>query len=186
MMADVRQLTKEESAKLFALVRAAIANRFDPSVCVPRCPDDRFMVRRGAFVTLTLDGKLRGCIGRIEAHGPLWRVVGNMAVAAAFHDPRFPSLSKEDLSRIAIEISILGPLELVDDIDDIVVGTHGLFIRKGPYSGLLLPQVASARNWDVRTFLGETCRKAGLDQNEWEDNADVYMFTADILSEPVP
>ena len=99
--------------------------------------------KRGAFVTLKKRGHLRGCIGYINAVKPLWETVQEMAVAAAFHDPRFPSLKPDEIRDITFEISVLSPLQSIKDINEIEVGKHGLYIIRGYNSGLLLPQVAS-------------------------------------------
>jgi len=181
-MDNVPRLTDDQRRSLLELARTAIAAQFDETVSVPACPDDTLSALRGAFVTLSISGSLRGCIGRIEATAPLWDIVAEMAHAAAFQDPRFPRLTRNELDMVDIEISILSPLERVDDPSDIRIGTHGLFIRKDIFSGLLLPQVASLRNWDVDTFLRETCRKAGLGPNEWQDeDAELFMFSAEVF-----
>ena len=138
--------------------------------------------KRGAFVTLHKRGQLRGCIGLIQPNKPLHQTVEEMAAAAAFNDPRFESLTSKELKEIELEISVLTPLERVRDVKDIKVGKHGLYIKKGFSSGLLLPQVATDHNWDRITFLEETCRKAGLPQNAWKDkDAEIYLFSADIF-----
>jgi len=183
-MADILELTADRRRSLLDLARTAISARFDKTVSVPPCPDDALSTPRGAFVTLTITGSLRGCIGRIEATTPLWDIVAEMAHAAAFQDPRFPRLTRDELELVDIDISILSSLESVADPTDIVIGTHGLFIRKDLFSGLLLPQVASSRNWDVDTFLQETCRKAGLGPNEWKDDeTELFMFSAEVFSD---
>jgi len=183
-MADVPRFTDAQRGRLLYLARAAITSRFETDVEIPTCTDAAFEEKRGAFVTLTIGGQLRGCIGRIEAVGPLWDVVADMAVAAAFQDPRFGPLTRDELDRIQIEISVLTPMVPVEGPDDIVVGTHGLLIRKGPFSGLLLPQVASSRGWDVRTFLQETCRKAGLKPDDWQqEDAEILMFSAEVFGD---
>jgi len=138
--------------------------------------------KRGAFVSLHKHGQLRGCIGSIQPTKPLHQTVEEMAVAAAFNDPRFESLTSKELKDIELEISVLTPLERVREVKEIEVGRHGLYIKKGFFSGLLLPQVATDYNWDRITFLEETCRKAGLPQNAWEDkDAEIYLFSADIF-----
>ena len=138
--------------------------------------------KRGAFVTLHKRGQLRGCIGSIQPTKPLHQTVEEMAAAAAFNDPRFESLTAKELKEIELEISVLTPLERVRDVKDIEVGKHGLYIKKGFFSGLLLPQVATDYNWDRITFLQETCHKAGLPQNAWKDkDAEIYLFSADIF-----
>jgi AmmeMemoRadiSam system protein B/AmmeMemoRadiSam system protein A len=138
--------------------------------------------KRGAFVSLHKHGQLRGCIGSIQPSKPLHQTVQEMAVAAAFNDPRFESLTSKELKDIELEISVLTPLERIKDIKEIEVGKHGLYIKKGFFSGLLLPQVATDYNWDRITFLEETCRKAGLPRNAWKErDAEIYLFSADIF-----
>lgn len=139
--------------------------------------------KRGAFVTLTIDDNLRGCIGYIQAVKPLYETIAEMAVQAAFHDPRFPQLSKAEFKQIEIEISVLTPMIKVENPEqDIVVGRDGLFIIKGHYSGLLLPQVPVEHNWNRNTFLDQTCLKAGLPPGTWKDSAtEIYRFQADIF-----
>lgn len=136
----------------------------------------------GAFVSLHTHGQLRGCIGQIQVHQPLYQVVEGMALAAAFEDPRFAPLSPQELGDVDLEISVLTPLERIKDIQEIEVGKHGLYIKKGFHSGLLLPQVAVEYKWDRITFLEETCRKAGLPRNAWkEKDAEIYIFSAEIF-----
>ena len=184
VMEYLLELTDDHRRSLLELARMAIAAQFDETIPAPSCPDDALSTPHGAFVTLTITGSLRGCIGRIEATTPLWDIVTEMAHAAAFQDPRFPRVTQDELELVDIDISILSPLEPVDDPSDIVIGTHGLLIRKDLFSGLLLPQVASSRNWDVTTFLRETCRKAGLGPNEWQDDdAELFLFSAEVFSD---
>ena len=140
--------------------------------------------KRGAFVSLKKRGRLRGCIGFIEAKKPLARTVEEMAVAAAFHDPRFEPVRREELKDLKLEISVLTPLRKVGDVGEIEVGTHGLYIRNGSRAGLLLPQVATEYGWDGDTFLKETCRKAGLAPDAWRDpETEIYLFSADVFGE---
>ncbi|MBN1382960.1 MAG: AmmeMemoRadiSam system protein A [Deltaproteobacteria bacterium] len=140
--------------------------------------------KRGAFVTLKKKGQLRGCIGYIEGIKPLYRTVMEMAVAAAFQDPRFPPLKRGEFEQLDFEISVLTPLEEVTDIEDIEVGHHGLYIVKGFRSGLLLPQVAVEHHWDRETFLMETCYKAGLSTRAWKDpDTKIYRFSADVFGD---
>ncbi len=143
---------------------------------------ERLNEKCGAFVTIHKQGMLRGCIGSLEADTPLYRQIAEMAEAAAFRDPRFRPVEEEELPYLDLEISALTPLERITDPDDIQVGLHGIVIRKGYRSGLLLPQVATERNWDKMTFLKETCRKAGLPPDAWKDkDAEIYVFSADVF-----
>lgn len=137
---------------------------------------------RGVFVTLHKRGQLRGCIGYIEGRGPLYRTVEEMAAAAAFRDPRFPPVNEKEIGELDIEISVLTPLRKITDINEIEVGKHGIYIKKGWNSGLLLPQVATEYGWDRKTFLEHTCQKAGLPSNAWkEKDTEIYIFSADIF-----
>jgi hypothetical protein len=139
--------------------------------------------KRGAFVTLNKEGHLRGCIGHIRGIEPLFSTVAKMAVAAALEDPRFNPVKPNELEHIEIEISVLTPFERISDASEVVVGTHGLYIEKGRYHGLLLPQVATDYGWDRYEFLDQTCRKAGLPAGSWREGATIYTFSAQIFSE---
>ncbi len=142
---------------------------------------------RGAFVTLKKKGQLRGCIGYIAPMRLLYLTVRDVARAAALEDPRFRPVSVAELGELEYEISVLSPLRRVTDIKQIRVGQHGLVIRKGDYEGLLLPQVPTEQGWDKRTFLEETCLKAGLPPQTWQDeDADLFMFSALVFGEHAP
>jgi AmmeMemoRadiSam system protein B/AmmeMemoRadiSam system protein A len=138
---------------------------------------------QGAFVTLTIGGELRGCIGTFREDEPLYRTVAKMAVAAAQQDPRFPPLSPAELAKIHLEISALTPMQQVTDVGAIEVGRHGLYITKGFRSGVLLPQVATDYGWDRQTFLEQTCRKAGLGKDDWKSGATISTFEAEVFGE---
>lgn len=140
--------------------------------------------KRGAFVTLTKKGMLRGCIGYIQAIKPLEDTIIEMAQAAAFRDPRFPPVTLDELDDLQIEISVLTPIQEISDVSEIVVGKHGLIIERGAYSGLLLPQVATDYGWDRNTFLEHTCQKAGLPPDAWKkEGTKIKIFSADIFHE---
>lgn len=142
---------------------------------------------QGAFVTLKKKSELRGCIGRIQADRPLYETVSLMAIQAATEDPRFSSLSLDELDEIKIEISVLSPLKKIDNINEIEVGKHGILIRKEHSSGLLLPQVAIEYNLNREEFLENTCYKAGLDKKAWKDKStQIYIFSAEAFSESNP
>ncbi|MFQ6008766.1 MAG: AmmeMemoRadiSam system protein B [Candidatus Zixiibacteriota bacterium] len=139
-------------------------------------------VKKGAFVTLKIEGGLRGCIGQIRGVKPLYQTIAEMAAAAAFEDPRFPVLSEEEYNKLEYEISVLSPLERVRDFSEIKIGRDGLMIKLDFHSGLLLPQVATEYGWDVTEFLEQTCLKAGLPKNSYKDkNAEVYKFSAEVF-----
>jgi AmmeMemoRadiSam system protein B/AmmeMemoRadiSam system protein A len=136
----------------------------------------------GAFVTLHKNGELRGCIGHITASLPLAETIAEMATAAAFHDPRFRPVRADELKDLKIEISVLTPLTKISSIEEIRVGTHGLYIRQDGRSGLLLPQVATEYGWDRAAFLEQACLKANLPRDAWKHkNTEIYIFSADIF-----
>ena len=138
----------------------------------------------GAFVTLTKGGKLRGCIGSIHAVEPLYRAVATSAISAAFRDPRFYPLQKDEIPQIELEISVMGPIERVTNIEDIEVGRDGLIVSRGRNAGLLLPQVATDYGWDRQTFLDQTCIKAGLEPGAWRsEQTHIEKFAAEVFGE---
>jgi AmmeMemoRadiSam system protein A len=136
----------------------------------------------GAFVTLHKLGRLRGCVGYIESPRPLFQTVRECAMAAALHDGRFDPVEPEELHFLHLEISVLSPLEDVRP-EQIEIGRHGLLVSRGFQRGLLLPQVAVEWKWDRETFLDETCRKAGLPEDEWRRGARIQAFTAQVFGE---
>jgi AmmeMemoRadiSam system protein A len=179
------KLTEKEKEVLLDIVKKTIAGRLNNKNLPKISVDSKTLQeKRGAFVTLKKRGHLRGCIGYIKAVKPLWETVQEMAVAAAFHDPRFPSLKPEEFKDLSLEISVLSPLQRIEDINVIEVGKHGLYIVRGYNSGLLLPQVAIEYGWDRETFLKETCYKAGLPPQAWMDKeTEIYIFSADYFGD---
>lgn len=170
---------------LTALARGAIQQQLglaEPSgAAFPPEADER----RGAFVTLRVKatGDLRGCIGLVEPREPLREAVRRAAIGAAFHDPRFPPVQPRELPALAIDVSVLGPLQ-PSAPEAVVVGRHGVLVRKGARSGLLLPQVAVEQGWDRETLLEQACRKAGLPQDSWsEPGCALFVFETTSYSE---
>jgi len=136
----------------------------------------------GAFVTLHESGKLRGCIGRLVGNLPLYKMVQEMAVSAAVHDYRFMPVDAKELPFIDIEISVLSPMRKINDVSEIQLGKHGIYIEQGRHAGVFLPQVATETGWDLETFLGHCSRdKAGLEWYGWK-SADIYIFTATVFA----
>ena len=137
----------------------------------------------GVFVTLKIAGQLRGCIGRLQSGDPIDETVAEMARFAAFSDPRFPPLSRDELDSISIEISRLSAFFPIS-AEEVEVGIHGLMLRSGYRSGLLLPQVPGEQGWDRETFLSGLCRKSGLPDGSWENpDATLEAFTAEVFGE---
>jgi len=137
--------------------------------------------KRGTFVTLWLE-ELRGCIGFPYPIKPLAEAVQEAAISAALQDPRFPPVRDEELSSIEIEISVLTIPKTIEP-RQVEVGVHGLIVSRGNRSGLLLPQVAMEYRWDAKTFISQTCVKAGLPEDAWKDKANLYAFEAQVFSE---
>ena len=179
-------LSREEKKYLLKLARDAIRNAFAKKrqLQIPPKEYKNLFQKRGAFVTLYKEERtLRGCIGIIEPIYPLYEVVQEVAVSSAFKDPRFPPLTPEEFNQVWIEISVLSPLKK-GSVEEVKVGVHGVYIKKGIHSGLLLPQVPIEYGWDKETFLRHVCLKAGLHPECYkESDCELYLFTAEIFSE---
>lgn len=179
-------LSSEDQRRLLTIARETIMVTLDhKTYSLPLNLPDRLKANRGAFVTLKKHGELRGCIGRVTSDQPLAETVSSMAIKAAFQDPRFPALGKDELAGVSLEISVLTPFESVKDFKDIVVGRDGLVISRGYYQGLLLPQVPVEEGWNRDEFLEYTCQKAGLSPGCWKHpETKVFKFSAQVFSEP--
>lgn len=185
---DEYNLTPAEKKRLLEIARKAveIGVREGKSYDFSPGPEESkaLLEERGAFVTLNKDGRLRGCIGYTFTVQPLYHTVRDVAAHAALRDRRFSPVHVGELDRLEYEISVLSPLRLVTDVEQIQVGKHGLLMKKGKREGLLLPQVAENQGWDRKTFLERTCVKAGLSLNAWRDaETDIYAFTALVFGE---
>jgi uncharacterized protein (TIGR00296 family) len=182
-------LTADEGAVAVRLARGAI----EYAINKKRKPDldltPIFREKRGVFVTLTMQGQLRGCIGFPYPVMPLDDAIDHAAVAAALEDPRFPALEARELPFIRVEVTILTvPQPLTSDPDKrpdhVEVGRHGLIVRGMGTSGLLLPQVATEYGWNSTTFLNQTCGKAGLPDQCWQSRrVEVLTFEGQIFHE---
>jgi len=175
-------LSQEERDKLKKLVRDAIEGVLFGKECGPVELTELLKEKCGAFVTIKNCGALRGCIGYVRGYLPLHETVREMAIQAAFNDPRFDPVNKEEWKDIDFEISVLTPMKKIEDVSEIEIGVHGIYIEKGVHSGLLLPQVATEQNWDRTVFLEYTCYKAGLPKDAWKSkDTDIYIFSADVF-----
>jgi len=183
--AEETDLTHAEQRYLLELARQSVEMSTGASTNPPHgLETPNLLALRGAFVTLKIGGRLRGCIGTVEPRKPLKDTVREMARAAATGDPRFLPIDSMELPAIDLEISVLSPSRRVHSPEEIVAGTHGLIIERGLNRGLLLPQVATEQGWDVETFLGCACEKAGLPSNAWRDkNTRIFIFTALVFAE---
>lgn len=169
-------LTGEERRTLLDLARRAVeaAARGAPPPEMEN-PSGALREKGAAFITLHASRDLRGCVGHVVAHDPLWESVVGMAGAAA-RDDRFPPVRPEELPGLSIEISVLSPMRPIRPAE-IVVGTHGLYVRRGATAGLLLPQVAVEWGWDGLEFLRRTFEKAGLPAGD--PAAEILGFTVE-------
>lgn len=152
------------------------------------CHDPALHERRGVFVTIKADGRLRGCIGRFTSELPVYQLVGQMAVAAATQDPRFANqrLRPDELCTCHVEISLLSPMERIADPLDFQLGVHGIYVRQGTRTGCFLPQVGPESGWTREQMLTQCCaRKAGIDADAWKTgDVEVSRFTAEVIEEP--
>jgi len=173
----------EDRAKLVALARAAVeAEIKDLPPPAADVSTGLLSERRGCFVTLTNRGRLRGCIGTFSPHGPLGQMVVEMGMAAAC-DPRFVynPVTPTELPQLTIEVSVLSPLELTFQPEQLEIGKHGIYIIGGNRAGCFLPEVATDQGWAAEEFLDQCCEhKAGLPKGSWrKPGTNVYLFTSE-------
>lgn len=189
-------LNLENGKKIVELARKTVERYFEDKKLVIEKIDDRTLnEKRGVFVTIETypDKKLRGCIGYPHSILPLYEAVQRAAYSSAFEDPRFENLKKEELNKIIFEVSVLTTPRLIkvkdtkEYVKKIEIGKDGLIIENGPFSSLLLPQVATEFNWNTREFLENLCFKAGLTPDFIHDrNTKIWKFQAQIFSEKKP
>ncbi len=186
----------DEEGEFAVRTARKVVEEFSESGKVPQIQfPKRFEEKSGVFTTINIypSGELRGCIGYPEPVFPLKDALVNSALAAAFDDPRFPRLRKEELEHVVFEVSLLTPPEEIvvnkrkEILKEVVIGKHGLIAERGLYRGLLLPQVPVEWGWKVKEFMEQTCWKAGLPKDCWKDpNVKFYRFTAEIFEEEEP
>lgn len=179
-------LNKVDRKELLGIARKSVEG-FLKTKSPPEIAPDRLtnalQSPAGAFVTLKVGGELRGCIGRFDASESLYRVVQQMAIAAATEDYRFSPVRLEELKGVEFEISVLTPLRRIRTINEFVLGKHGIYMKKGGRSGTFLPQVAEETGWTQEEFLGHCSRdKAGLGWDGWKD-AELYVYEAFVFSD---
>jgi AmmeMemoRadiSam system protein A len=180
------KITESEKQTLFSLVKGAIEfyskYKKNPEFEIKDLPM-LFHEKLGVFVTLYFNNELRGCIGRFEPQIPLAELAQKMAIAAANNDPRFSPVTKEEIPKLEIEISVLSPMQKIQSIEEIEIGKHGIYIIDGMHRGTLLPQVAVKQGWDVEEFVSYCAeKKAGLPKGAWK-TAELYTYTSTILNE---
>jgi AmmeMemoRadiSam system protein A len=178
-------VTTAEQNTILLLVRSSVEVAL--GMRTVRAPGDAPVLeeRRGAFVTLKIRRRLRGCIGRVEPDAPLRAMLPDVARLAALADPRFPPVAATELEIVRFEISLLTIPAPLASPGEVVVGRHGLIIAAQGHRGLLLPQVAEESGWSAEEFLARTCEKAGLPEHAWRDPAArVLAFEAEVFGEP--
>jgi AmmeMemoRadiSam system protein A len=174
-------LSDEDRKTLLGLARDAVAAAASgDDLPTLRNPNGPLREKGAVFVTLRSGGELRGCIGHIDAHEAIWESVRDMAAAAAERDHRFPPVRPQEVPGLEIELSVLSPMTPLRP-EQIVVGVHGLFVKKDAVSGLLLPQVAVEWKWDRTEFLRRTFEKAGLPYPD--PRVQIFGFTAEHFEE---
>jgi AmmeMemoRadiSam system protein A len=177
-------LTDSEQKLLLQIARNAVHHYLSNQIPhFPELPDGALNEARGIFVSIHQNGELRGCIGNVHSASPLYRSAAECAIAAAVGDPRFMPLMVAELPDVDFEISVLSPMQRIEDVENIEIGKHGVLISKRTSRGLLLPQVALTHGWSRERFLAETCRKAGLAPDDWKEGATIYCFSALVFSE---
>ncbi|MEW6196731.1 MAG: AmmeMemoRadiSam system protein A [Bacteroidota bacterium] len=179
-------ISLEEKKILLNAARSSIASIFTDSD-LPTTDYKKYPLletHAGAFVTLTVNKKLRGCIGYIISDQPVFETVCDAAIQAAQNDPRFPPLSQKEFEKISIEISILSPPFPLSCYGDIIIGTHGLILEEKGRRGLLLPQVPVEHKMDRDHYLDAICQKTGFPPGYWKDKQlKLSGFTATVFSE---
>ncbi len=183
---EIFSFSQSETIRLFDIARKSISAKlnnskeFEPDT---KGMSDNLKKNYGAFVTLKINGNLRGCIGRFISSDPLYEVVKASALSSAFEDPRFPPLTIDEYKKTSIEITVLGPLQKISGPEEIVLGKHGIYIKKDFRSGTMLPQVAIEQGWSVEQFLGYTSRdKAGIGWEGWK-SAELFVYEGIVLEE---
>jgi AmmeMemoRadiSam system protein A len=179
-------LTDQQKHKLLHLARSTIKEYISKGrIAQPEEDDPLLNKPMGAFVTLHVNGELKGCIGNITASSALFITIRDMAIAAASEDARFTPLSEEELAQAKIEISVLSPLKKVSSPDEIVIGKHGVLVRNAQTSGVYLPQVATETGWSKEDFMDSLCgSKAGMDPRSWQNGGcEIYIFSAEVFGE---
>ena len=179
------EFTPAERALLLRLAHDSILSALEQREISLAPPSARLAEPRGAFTSLYLHAELRGCVGYVLPVSSVYRTVAETARAAAFDDTRFPPVTAKEAPGLLIELSILSPPQPIA-AEAVEIGRHGLLITMAGHRGLLLPQVPVEHNWDRTTFLAQTCRKAGLPLDAWQNGATIEAFTAEIFGEKDP
>jgi AmmeMemoRadiSam system protein A len=176
------EFTPEERSILLQLAHQSILSALERREISLDPPSPHFSEPRGAFTTIYLQGSLRGCVGYVLPVFSLYRTVAETARAAAFEDTRFSPVSLAEAAALEVSLSILSPLKAIQP-EEIEIGVHGLVVAQGGRRGLLLPQVPVEHHWDRVTFIEQTCHKAGLPRDAWQNGATLEVFSAEVFGD---
>jgi AmmeMemoRadiSam system protein A len=172
----------EERALLLKVAHESILSALEHRELSLTPPTQHLAEPRGAFTTIYLRSLLHGCVGYVFPVASLYRTVAETARAAAFEDTRFPPITLQEAPELEVSLSILSPLKTIKP-EEVEIGVHGLVVAHAGRRGLLLPQVPLEHQWDRVTFIEQTCRKAGLPRNAWQEGATLQAFTAEVFGD---
>ncbi|HEX8813060.1 MAG TPA: AmmeMemoRadiSam system protein A [Terracidiphilus sp.] len=176
------EFAPEERASLLKVAHESIVAALEHREICLTPPSPHLAEPRGAFTTIYFHAHLRGCVGYVFPVASLYRTVAETARAAAFEDTRFAPVTLEEAAALEISLSILSPLRAIRP-EEVAIGVHGLVVSHGGRRGLLLPQVPVEHQWDRVTFIEQTCRKAGLPVDAWQQGATLEAFTAEVFGD---
>lgn len=177
------RLTDNDRKELLHIARETITQTLNNINYIPLSESKVLQAHCGAFVTLHNSGRLRGCIGRFNANYELYKVVHDVSIESAFQDSRFSPVTLDEMKEIDIEISVLTPFKKINNVNDIELGKHGIYIIKNGRAGTFLPQVATETGWSLVEFLGHcTQDKMGLNWNDWQ-GAEIFTYEAEVFGE---
>jgi AmmeMemoRadiSam system protein A len=176
------EFTPEERAILLELAHQSILSALERHEISLTAPSPHLAEPRGAFTTIYFQKVLRGCVGYVLPVASVYRTVAETARAAAFEDTRFTPITMEEARGLDVSLSILSPLKVIKP-EEVEIGVHGLVVVKDGRRGLLLPQVPVEHGWDRVTFIQQTCRKAGLALDAWQQGATLEAFTAEVFGD---
>jgi AmmeMemoRadiSam system protein A len=180
------EISAENRRQLLAVAREIVTAKIEGREAnIPKI--DGLDFNNSCFVSLRLNNRLRGCIGNFRTDINIVNNIASMAYESAFNDPRFHSLTPEELKDVRFEISVLSHMIPINSVEEVEVGRDGLYIVKGYNKGVLLPQVATDHKWDKYEFISQTCLKAGLKKHAWEyEKIELYRFEAIVFGEKDP
>ena len=178
-------LSDDHKRSLLCMARQAIYRHLGPTI-LNKGPDigtdDAGQIKCGVFVSLYVEGRLRGCIGTFSEANILTDNVKNMALSSSTSDSRFSPIQPSELDSLKIELSVLSPRKQISDKNEIILGRHGIYMEKDNRRGTFLPQVATEQNWSIDEFLGNCARhKAKIGWNGWKE-AKLYTYEAIVFS----